>query len=138
MSEAFSSNNLSGMSRFRRGHDVVMLLYLSAGLLGLVFIVAMRFTTDGWIALYLITGLTSIFGWIPSVPLIVIYRHSWRVVIPAAILVVCSGLFFCFDLQRGFFLHSDLTIGLVTIFYLSCFLIGIESLIHKTRRSRHS
>lgn len=139
MLEAPSSQNLPGRSPFRRGHDVVMLLYLAAGALGLTFLVIMRFTTDGWIGLYLITALTSAIGWIPGVFLIVIYRNSWRVTIPAAILIVCGGIFVSIDLldTSSFIIPSDSTVGLVTIFYVTTFLFGIEWLIQKVRRSRH-
>jgi hypothetical protein len=139
MSKARSLNNPSGKSPFRRGHDVVMFLYLAAGVLGLAFLILMRFTTDGWIGLSLIVVLTSVVGWVPGVFLIVFYRHSWRVFVPAAILVVCLGLYIGFDLPSdpSFGLPGDSTTALVAVFYGTAFLIGIEWLIQKIGRSRH-
>jgi hypothetical protein len=116
-----------------------MFLYLAAGVLGLAFLILMRFTTDGWIGLSLIVVLTSVVGWVPGVFLIVFYRHSWRVFVPAAILVVCSGLYIGFDLPSdpSFGLPGDSTTALVAVFYGTAFLIGIEWLIQKIGRSRH-
>ena len=78
-------------------------------------------------------------GKVPGIFLIVIYRHSWRVFVPAAILVVCLGSYVGIDRPRdpSFGFPGDFTIALVALFYGTAFLIGIEWLIQKIRRSRH-
>ena len=123
-----TSNKRSIQTPLRRGHDLVMLLYLVTGTLGLTFITLMLSASEGWAGLYLITALTSAIGWIPGAFLIVVHRHSWRVAIPAAILVICL----VFLLHVG--AMHDLTITLTLFFYVTAFLVGVNWLIQKFRK----
>jgi hypothetical protein len=107
-----------------------MLLYAIAGTLGPAYFVVMMSVPEGWLGLYLISTLTSAIGWVPGAFLLVIYRHSWRVVMPAAILIGCLG----FLLHFGF--ADDSTITLALLFYVALFLIGTSWFVQKAWRSR--
>jgi len=114
----------------RRGHDIVLAVYLAIGATGIAYLIWILSAPEPWIGILLITIWTSAIGWIPGVFLIVVYRHSWAVVAPAVILIVCLGLL----ITNGPL--DDSTIGLTVLFYLSAFLTGLAGLIRKYRKRR--
>ena len=108
-----------------------MLLYLVAGAFGLILLMALMIEKQLWYAYGLLAMGISALGWIPGVVLVVIYRNSWRVVIPAVILIGCLVFLMTFGLM------DDSTIGLTKLFFATAFLVGLEWNIQKLRKRRH-
>jgi len=125
------SQDPSNCSRFRSGHSVVMFLYLVAGAFGLILLMALMIEKRLWYAYGLLAMGISAIGWIPGVVLVVIYRNSWRVVIPAVILIGCLAFLMTFGLM------DDATIGLTKLFFVTAFLVGLEWNIQELRKQRH-
>ncbi len=108
-----------------------MFLYLVAGAFGLILLMALMIEKQLWHAYGLLALGISAIGWIPGVVLIVIYRNSWRVVIPAVILIGCLAFLMTFGLM------DDSTIGMTKLFFVTAFLVGLEWNIQELRKRRH-
>ena len=131
MSEVLPTNDMPGKYPAGRGFDIVIFLYLLTGALGLALFALIQWASEGWAVLYVITMLTSAIGWAPGVFLIVVYRHLWRIALPAGILIACLGSLIAYGAM------DDKTIALTTVFYVAAFLIGLEWAIGKLKKFKH-
>ena len=82
--------------------DVVLFFYLVIGAVGTATLVAIvtdlrivDFLRDNFILLIVAVHVFANFAWIPAIALIIVYRRSWLIILPAATAIASSlGMFF--------------------------------------------
>ena len=128
------------------GYGVVMIFYLVAGAIGSLYIVFLWLLDRGFLPseslayflIYgfpgLIIGLLITYGWLLGVFLIIRYRRSWRVIVPAAALVAL-GVFSFFG--RALLLPASISDVLLVFYIIAASLVGIEWLTSKILHTRN-
>jgi len=82
--------------------DIVLFFYLAIGAAGTVTLVAivtdlriLDFLRDHFILLIVAVHVFADFAWIPAIALVIVYRRSWLIILPAAMAIASSlGMFF--------------------------------------------
>ena len=137
----------------KSGYDAVMLFYLIIGASGLFIFVILEWSwlkdwAARWLGEYVLLyfvaliaqGFLMYFGWIIGPVLITLYRHSWRVLVPAGLLFVTSIVFvfddFSWSLEDFSYRPLLETIGtiLMVLFFAAAFLVGLERFVRKKRK----